>query len=158
MEKTVDTPAGKRLREEAYSFSNPFLKYPKDLVHLYVLEIVFRGLKLDQPGSRHNFNLWLPPNVVVPMYVKVKGKETVKLPHRSREAYRLEIVPDMTVFLGSIVGKLITAVLPRWKVWFDVHGTHPIVKYDGPLGKVNVFGVPDEIYELIKVSPEPDPK
>ncbi len=61
----------------------------------------------------------------------------------------------MSAFLGPILGRLIQPLIPGYEFWFDVHGTHPIMRYKGPLGKVNIIGVPDEVYDIISIDPDP---
>ncbi|GEM_PF-1591413 len=154
-EKVVNNSSGKRLRKEFYYMSHPANKYPDDLVHPYTIEVTFRGLELDKPGAKRRFNIWLPPTVVIPMELKVCEKETIKLPIGSRECYRVEIRPFMTAFLGPFLGRLIQRFVPSYVFWFDINGTHPLLKYKGPLGKVNVIGVPDEVYDTVKLEPDP---
>jgi len=154
-EKVVTSPSGKRLRREYYDLRHPAQNFPEDLMHTYTMEIAFRGLKLDQPGSVHRFYFWIPPAMVIPMLVKVKKTETLELPIGSRKCHRVEIKPDMSALLGKFLGRIIQPLIPSYLFWLETRGTHPLLKYKGPLGKINIIGAPDEIYQTVKIDPDP---
>ena len=68
---------------------------------------------------------------------------------------RVVIGPDMVEFLGPIMGRVIKPFLAEYTFWYDTRGTHPLIKYMGPMGKVNTGGVPTEIYETTSLTPDP---
>lgn len=154
-ERIEKSPNGRQLRREFYNIAHPDNNYSEDLMHSYTLELAFRGLPLDKPGSKHEYNIWLPPGMIIPMVAKVRGKETLDTPMGKRECYKVEIAPNMSKFLGPILGRLVQPLIPKYRFWFDVNGTHPILRYIGPLGKVNIIGVPDEVYVIISLDPDP---
>ena len=55
----------------------------------------------------------------------------------------------------DIMGRVISPFLAEYTFWYDARGTHPLIKYVGPMGKVNTGGVPTEIYETKSLTPHP---
>lgn len=154
-ERTIVNSAGRTIRTEMYNLAHPHLKYPQDLMHPYTVEIAFRGLKLDKPGTTQTFNLWLPPNVIIPVEARVMGVETITADSKARQCYRVDLFPQFTSFIGSFFAKIIQPLVPQYSFWFEVNGTRPIVRYRGPLGKLNTSGAPTEVYDLVRVDPDP---
>lgn len=154
-ERTIVNKAGRTIRTEIYNLAHPHLKYPNDLMHPYTLEVAFRGIKLNKPGSSQTFNLWLPPNVIIPVEARVMGTESITVTSQTRQCYRVDLFPQFTFFIGSFLAKIIQPLMPQYSFWFEVNGTHPIVRYRGPLGKINSSGAPTEIYDLVRLDPDP---
>jgi len=153
--KVVTNKEGKEIRREYHNLSHPLLDLPDDLTHVYTIEYALRGLEF-KPGTRRTFHIWLPPATIVPMVARVKKIENIKLFDGSTwPCYRVEFGPDMTKFLGRILGRIIQLFVPKYIFWYDTRGTHPLIRYIGPMGKVNAIGVPTEIYDTTKIKPHP---
>jgi len=154
--KKVTDPSGKEVQREYRNFSHPLSDYPDDLFHVYTLEYALRGMDFNSPGLERRFSLWVPPGAVVPMIARVKGLETITLKDGTTwPCCRVEIGPDMVEFLGPILGRIIRPFLATYTFWYDTRGTHPLIKYVGPRGKVNTGGAPTEIYETTSLTPYP---
>jgi len=151
----VTNKAGKEIRREHHNFTHPLLNYPDDLTHAYTIEYALRGLDFT-PGTKRTFRLWLPPATILPMVARVKKVETIKLSDGSTwPCYRVEFRPDMTKFLGGILGRIIQLFVPKYTFWYDTRGTHPLIRYTGPMGKGGAMGVPTEIYDTTMIKPHP---
>lgn len=151
IEHEVRTPSGKTVRKEFFDLSDPVFKYPPDSFHPYTLELFFRSLPL-KIGYKGSFHLWLAPKSVIRMTILVDKTEKVKTPAGEFECFCLQMTPNLEDFLGK-AGKVVQPLIPGYTFWLAVKGTHPVVKYRGPLGEVNMVGAPIEIHELTKITP-----
>lgn len=157
--KVVTNKAGKEIRREYHNLSHPLLDYPDDLTHVYTIEYALRGLDFKKPGTKRSFHIWLPPATIVPMLARVEETEEIKLSDGSTwPCYRVEFGPDMTKFLGWLIGRIVQLFVPNYIFWYDTRGTNPLIRYIGPMGKVNAIGVPTEIYDTTLIKPHPAEK
>ena len=156
-EVVVKDGSDKEVRREHHNLFHPMLEHPDDLTHVYTVEYALRGLDFTKPGSTRTFNIWLPPNTVVAMVAEVIGVENIELKDGTTwPCYRVEFGPDMVKLLGPILGRVIKPFIGDYTFWYDTRGTHPLIKYVGPMGKVNTGGVPTEVYETASISPHPE--
>lgn len=151
IEHEVKTPSGKIVRKEFFDLSDPLFRYPSDSFHPYTLELFFRTLPV-KVGYKGSFHLWLAPKSVIRMTISVDKIENVKTPAGEFESYCLQMTPNLEDFLGK-AGKVVQSLVPGYTFWLALRGTHPVVKYRGPLGEVNMVGAPIEIHELVKITP-----
>jgi hypothetical protein len=155
--KVVKDLEGEVVQKELRDFSHPIYNYPEDLTHVYTIEYCLRGLDMERPGYKQTFHLWLPPTGVIPMTAEVRGIETITLHNGRKYTCRVvEIRPDMVQFLGPVLGRLIRPFLATYTFWYETQGTHPTIRYTGPMGKINTGGVPTEIYEMISIKQKPE--
>lgn len=147
----VKDQAGDLLHRESRSFSAKMWDYPDDASHMYTVPYALRTLDLATPGTEHNFNLWLPPGPeLFPMRAVVKGTETVRLKDGSEyKCFRVEVFPDLIKVMGPVLGRAIGVFIGTYTFWYDVEAPHPMVKYTGPMGKVNSRGAPTEVNEIV---------
>ncbi len=156
-DKVVKDDKGRVVQREWRDLSHPVFDYPDDLTHVYTIEYCLRGLDMSKPGQELKFHIWLPPSGVVPMTARVKNVENITLHNGKSYTCRVvEIAPDMVGFLGPILGRLIRPFLATYNFWYETGGTHPTIRYVGPMGKVNTGGVPTEIYEMISIKQTDD--
>jgi len=150
-EKTVFTPAGKKVRTEAYDYTESVPPFPGEMAHPLILPVLFCGLDFTRGKSRE-FYLWLNPILIMTMKVVVKGEEDVTVPAGTIPCYRLEMEPDMRDFGGEILARVLKPFAPKYIFWMDRKAPHPMVKYQGPFGQINIAGAPIEMSELVKKS------
>lgn len=153
IEHRIKTPAGKQIRHEFFDLTDPIFHYPSDSFHAYVLEVFFRTLPL-QVGYKNQFHLWLAPKAIMRMMISVEKTEILKTPAGDIECFVIQMTPNVEDFLGK-AGKLIQPLVPKFTFWTTVKGTHPVIKYRGPLGEVNLVGAPIEVHDLTSISPAP---
>lgn len=151
IEHKAKTATGKLVEQEFWDLSDPVFRYPSDTYHAYALEVFFRSLPL-KTGHKTSFHLWLAPKSVMRMWVTVEKVETLKLPAGDIECYCLQMTPNLEDFLGK-PGKIIQPLVPKYTFWLATKGSHPMVKYRGPLGEVNLVSAPIEVHELTNISP-----
>ena len=153
LDKTITAPGGKVVQKEFYDYTEPLLKYPPILAHPFTLEVAFRSFDLT-PGSRRAFNLWLAPNMIMNMETVVGGIETVTLSNgKQYKCYRIEMIPNFVDTFGALTDKLIRPIVPGYTFWLSAEGTHPLVKYSGPMGQVSPIGAPTETHEMVNYTP-----
>ena len=150
-EKTVFTPSGKKIRTEAYDYTESIPAFPAEMAHPLMLPLAFRGMDF-KPGKSREFYLWLNPMLIMTMKVAVKGEEDVPVPAGTIRCYRLEMEPDMRDLGGEIIARVLKPFAPKYIFWLDKKAPHSMVKYQGPFGQINIAAAPTEIYELVKVS------
>lgn len=154
-EKVVDK-SGKEVRREYRNLTHPLLDLPDDLVHAYTVDFALRSLDFTKTGSERNFSILLPPATVVVMIAEVKGVENITLRDGTVwSCYRVDIRPDLVKLLGPILGRIISPFIGDYNFWYDTRGNHPLIKYQGPMGKVNTGRVPTEIYETSRTESRP---
>lgn len=151
IEHRMKTPAGKQIRHEYFDLRDPTFHYPLDTYHAYVLEVFFRILPL-KVGYKNQFHFWLSPKALMRMMIEVEKTEIVKTSAGDIECYVLQMTPNLEDFLGK-PGRIIQAFVPKFTFWPAVKGTHPMIKYRGPLGEVNLGSAPIEIHVLTSISP-----
>jgi len=149
LDKTVTTPGGKVVQREYYDFSDPALKYPPILLHPFTLEIAFRSFE-PTPGNRRAFNLWLNPMAVLKMEAVVGNTEEVTLSNGKKyKCYRIEMLPNIAEDFGVFADKLFRPLAPSYVFWLSAEGSHPLVKYSGPMGQVSFVNAPIETHEMV---------
>ncbi len=148
----VKDKAGDVVHRESRSFSAKMWGYPEDTLHMYVVPYALRTLDLKTPGTKHSFHLWLPPGPeLFPFKAEVKEQETVILKEGGEVlCYKVEINPDLVPVMGPILGRAVSVFLGSYTFWYDVEAPHAMVKYTGPMGKVNSGSAPTEINELVR--------
>ncbi len=145
--RTHTSPSGAVVRDEYYSIDDPFFNYPANLCHPFTMELAYRGMELVEGNSRE-FHLWLGPGITLKMLTRVDGIEELSLDDGTGiSCYRLEMFPDIEEYVGA-VGRLIQPIVPRYTWWLEQAGTHPQVRYRGPLGQVNMINAPVEVHEI----------
>ncbi len=89
------------------------------------------------------------------MKVRVEGIEEIKVPAGTFQCHKVVMTPMVSEFYGKIIGRVVQRFFaPKYSFWLDAGGSHPCVKYRGPLGAVTA-GLPKVIHELISYSQEP---
>lgn len=146
-EHTIATPAGKLLRREAYSLRAPELGYPEHLLHPNVLEFAFRGLSF-QTGQRVNLSVFLNPQVIYAMEVKVAGRETLPTRFGPQECWKVEMRSGPANYQG-VAGLILQGLSPTYTFWFLTAGSHPLIRYEGPLGIVEGVRPMKQVHELV---------
>jgi hypothetical protein len=149
-EKTVLFPTGKKIRSEAYDFSESIPPLPTNMAHPYTFHLAARGLNF-KPGIQNRFYVWFSPTQVFGIKLVVKGEETITVPAGKFTCYRLDMTPDYVDFAGAIMGRVLKPLLADYVLWVDKKAPHQLVKYQGPFGLINIAGGPSEIYELAKI-------
>lgn len=151
----VTSASGKELGGGAfYGPQDPAYGYPDDIYDTSMLLTLFRGITLDK-GYQQYFYLWIDNRNIMRMKVRVEGTEEVKVPAGTFQCYKVEMTPMIAEFFGEIIGKVVQRFFtPKYSFWLDTQGSHPCVKYRGPLGAVTA-GLPMVIYELVSYSQEP---
>lgn len=150
----VTNASGKELsRGSFYDPRDPSYGFPDDIYGVNVLLMLFRGMRLEK-GYQQYFHLWLPGNILR-MRAKVEGIEEVKVPAGTFQCYKVVITPMIAEFFGKIIGRVVQRFFAlNYSFWLDTRGSHPCVKYRGPLGASSVR-LPMVIHELISYSQEP---
>jgi hypothetical protein len=153
-DRVVKDQSGKVVQRKKRDLTHAMWEYPDDVCLIYTINYALRGLDLASPGVEHSFNLW--NGGLTPMKATVKGAETITLRDGSEyKCFRVEIRPDPTEMLGPVLGRAINVFLGQYTLWFDVNGSHPMVQYMGPMGKVNSGSAPTAVYELASDKPRP---
>ena len=145
-EHTLASPAGKLLRRESFALRDPELGYPDHLLHPNVMEFAFRGLKF-QPGQTDKLSVFLSPLLIYEMEVKVAGKEMVDSALGRRECWKVEMVSGSANYQG-LSGLLLQRLSPTYTFWLLAEGSHPLIRYQGPLGIVEGVKPMKQIHEL----------
>ncbi len=151
----ITSASGKELSRGAfYGPRDPAYGYPDDIYDVSILLTLFRGITLEN-GYQQYFYLWIDNRNIMRMKVTVEGTEEVKVPAGTFRCYRVDMTPMIAEFFGELIGKVVQRFFtPKYSFWLDAQGTHPCVKYRGPLGAVTA-GLPMVIYELVSYSQEP---
>lgn len=152
LESVARDKSGEVVRSEKHDLTHPVLEYPDNILHVNTIHYAIRGMDLSTPGTQHSIFVWLSP--INPVRAEVKGTETVRLKDgREIKCYRVEVVPDLKKTMGFLLGMALELLIADYTFWFDVAGSHPLVKYEGPMGKGNTRGAPTIIYELVSEKP-----
>jgi len=152
---TVKDKSGEVVRRQKHDLIHPVWEHPDDVCHANTIHYALRGLDLASPGTEHSFNVWGGPEPgLAPMKAVIKDTETVTLKDgRQVKCYRVDVAPDLGKTMGFILGNAMRAFVGTYTFWFDVNGSHPLVKYEGPMGKMNSRSAPTMIYELVSEKP-----
>ncbi len=151
----VTSASGKELSRGAFfGPRDPTYGYPDDIYDISVLLTLFRGMKLEK-GYQQYFYLWVTGRNIMRMKVRVEGIEEVKVPAGTFQCHKVVMTPMIADFFGEFIGRVIRRFsTSKYTFWLDTQGSHPCVKYRGPLGTFAV-GLPIVINELISYSQEP---
>lgn len=145
-EHTLSSPGGKLLRRENFSLRDPAFGYPDHLLHPNVMEFAFRGLPL-RAGQSYRFSVFLNPLIIYEMEVKVVGREPLDTLLGRRECWKLEMVSSSANYQG-LSGMLLQRLSPTYTFWLLDQGSHPLVRYEGPLGIVEGVKPMKQVHEL----------
>ena len=151
----VTNASGKELsRGSFYDPRDPAYGYPDDIYDPSVLLTLFRGMELEK-GCQQYFHLWMTGRNILRMKIKVEEIEEVEVPAGTFRCHKVVMIPMVSEFYGEVIGKMVQRFFaPQYTFWLDTQGSHPCVKYHGPLGSATA-GLPMVIYELISYSQEP---
>lgn len=153
VEEIVTLPGGEEIRHQKYQVNHPFFEFPDDIMHPYVIETAFRGMPLEV-GYERRFFVWINPQSLAPMSVKVEKIETIEAEAGTYECYKLIMKPQLDELAGSIAGRILSGLIPDYTFWLSTTPPHTYVRYAGPLGEGNTMNAPTEIHEMVSISIE----
>jgi len=125
-------PDGKKINEEYHKFTNPVLKYPEDVHHIIVCDMVLRGVDL-KVGKEIHYNAWITTNKVFPCKYTVVGEETIATPAGTFECYKLEGAMVSADF-SDLAGILYSMAVKKIYFWVEKGGSHGLVRMRIPTG------------------------
>ena len=152
IENKMINPEGEITRDESYSITDSYLKYPQPLLHSFVIEVALRTMEFKK-GNKKHFYVFLGPSSIYKMEVKVMGRETLNLPIGKKDVIRVNMRSLLEDVFGSFTARFLKYVIPGHVFWFDAEGNHPMLKYTGPMGRYLPVGVPLETHTIVNYEP-----
>jgi Protein of unknown function (DUF3108) len=106
--------------------------YPSNVTPLLGCAIALRGLEFVK-GERHSLALWLANSVWWEISLHVHRRERIDIPAGSFEAWRVTAHPQFEP-IGAALNRIVQAVLPPFRLHFDVEPPHRFLRFSFPTG------------------------
>ncbi len=128
-------PEGRVLRSGTIMFDDDSWDYPDDVYPIPLLSVVFRSL-LEHDLEENSFNLWLDDIAIIPMKVRVLGRERIAVFQEERDCRKMVMELDIQRLPFGVFGRFIIRLfkpwMPEFHFWFWENEPYPLLKFVSP--------------------------
>jgi|GEM_PF-6742495 len=142
---TFYSPAGKQETKIEQNFTDPSLKYPADMIPMFILPFLLRGADLND-GLIHEARFWHNPMSFSRGTWRVLGKKTITVPAGKFECYEVEA--HILIDEAGLIARTLQRMLPKLYYYIDVNPPHSMVRF-----QIQIPGREMICNELVKFTP-----